>query len=183
MLRGVPWAQYEALLRARGEAPQPRLAYLDGVLEIMTTGFRHEVGKTLLARLVECYAEERGIALTGAGNMTFKKAAKQAGLEPDECYWLGKIRRAPDLAIEIVETSGGIDKLEIYRRLGVREVWFWIEGRIWAYARERGPYREVRASTLMPALDLEELARIIVTTDDDAQTDAVRRYRHALRSR
>jgi len=181
VLRGVPWPQYEALLRARGEAPQPRLAYLDGVLEIMTTGFRHEIGKKLLARLVEAYAEERGVSLNGAGNMTFKKKAKQAGLEPDECYWLGKIRPAPDLAIEIVETSGGIDKLEIYRRLGVREVWFWIEGRIWAYARDAGPYREVRASTLMPELDLEELARIVVTTEDDEQTEAVRRYRHALR--
>jgi len=31
---------------------------------------------------------------------------------------------------EVVWTSGGIDKLEIYRRLGVGEVWRWKDSRI-----------------------------------------------------
>lgn len=180
LLRGVSWAQYEGLLQGRGEAPQPRMAYLDGDLEVMTTGFRHEIGKKLIARLVETYAEERALALNGAGNMTFQKRAKQAGLEPDECYWLGKIRPAPDLALEIVETSGGVDKLEIYRRLGAREVWFWIEARLWIYVLAGRRYREVRQSVLLPELDVEELARIVVTTEDDAQTEAVRAYRRRL---
>ncbi len=39
-------------------------------------------------------------------------------------------REAPDLAIEVIWTSGGIDKLESYRGLGVGEVWFWREGRM-----------------------------------------------------
>ncbi|MEM6520792.1 MAG: hypothetical protein AAF892_18895 [Cyanobacteria bacterium P01_D01_bin.71] len=30
--------------------------------------------------------------------------------------------------IEVVVTSGGIDKLEGYRRLAVTEVWFWEDG-------------------------------------------------------
>jgi len=44
-------------------------------------------------------------------------------LEPDECYLVGdQDKSAPDLAIEVIGTSGGIDKLEIYRRLDVGEV-------------------------------------------------------------
>ncbi|MEG4506483.1 Uma2 family endonuclease [Microcoleus sp. F6_B4] len=34
----------------------------------------------------------------------------------------------PDLAIEVVFTSGGIDKLQLYKRLGIPEVWFWEDG-------------------------------------------------------
>lgn len=30
----------------------------------------------------------------------------------------------PHLAIEVVWTSGGLDKLDVYRKLGVREVWY-----------------------------------------------------------
>ena len=33
-------------------------------------------------------------------------------------------KEIPELAIEVVYTSGGIDILKIYRRLGVKEVWF-----------------------------------------------------------
>ena len=44
------------------------------------------------------------------------------GVEPDECYCLGTLAEIPDIAIEIALTSGGIDKLEVYRGLQVPEV-------------------------------------------------------------
>jgi Uma2 family endonuclease len=183
VLRNVPWAQYAALRRARGERPMPRLAYLDGVLEIMTTGLRHELDKTLIARLVEAFGEETMPVLTGAGNTTFFDKAKEAGLEPDECYWIGKVTSEPDIALEIVKTSGGIDKLEIYRRLGVREVWFWITGRFWIYTRSKGGYAERSSSAVMPDLDFDRIARIVLTTEDGEQNAAVRAYRRSLRRR
>ena len=54
----------------------------------------------------------------------------QRGVEPDECYVFGDAPdpERPDLAIEVVWTRGGIDKREIYRALGVRELWFWRRG-------------------------------------------------------
>ena len=58
VMRDVSWAVYQMLLDARGEQPRPRLAYLDGELEIMTTSQRHEVGKKMLARLLEAFAGE-----------------------------------------------------------------------------------------------------------------------------
>jgi Uma2 family endonuclease len=182
VLRDVPWEQYQSLLRARGRSRRPRFAYLDGVLEIMTTGIRHEFGKTLVARLIEAYAEEN-VALNGAGNTTFHDEAEEAGLEPDECYFIGKIKPVPDIALEVVETSGGIDKLEIYRRLGVPEVWFWIGGRFWIYIRGKRGYTERPGSALLPKLDLDEVARVVLTFDDDQQTAAVRVYRQRLRRR
>lgn len=181
VLRAVPWAQYEALLAIRGEASRPKLAYLDGALEIMTTSMRHELGKTLLARLVEAWAEERYVSLNGLGETTFRKEAELAGLEPDECYCIGKIKQVPGLAIEIVHTSGGIDKLEIYRRLGVREVWFWIRNKLWLYRLAGGAYEQRTKSVALKGIALDELERIVATTADDQQTEAVRAYRGAVR--
>lgn len=104
LLRGVPWAQYEALCRARSDMAGPRLAYLDGDLEIMSPGRRHELEKTLLARLLEIFALENRVPLNGFGSETFRRKAKRAGVEPDECYSVGHARKLPDLAIEVVET-------------------------------------------------------------------------------
>jgi Uma2 family endonuclease len=183
VLRGVPWVQYEALLDVRGEAPRPRMAYLDGELEIMTTGRRHEIGKKMLARLLEAYCEERDISLNAMGNTTFKKKAKKVGLEPDECYCIGRLQAVPGLAIEIVHTSSGIDKLEIYRRLGVGEVWFWIDGCVWVYGQVGGRFHELSRSAAVRGIDLHELARVVLSTDDSRQTQAVRAYRRSLSRR
>ncbi len=182
VLRGVSWEQYEEICDARDK--RPRMAFLDGALELMTTSMRHELAKKLIARLLETYAVECTVALTGAGATTWRNKQRKAAVEADECYFIGPERERPDLALEVVFTSGGVDKLEIYRRLRVREVWFWIEGRFWLYALVDGKYQEVRTSRVLPHLDLDEIARILVTTDDEEdQTAVVRAYRDALRRR
>src|SRR5215475_11395523 len=117
VLRGVPWNQFVAL--AKLDLAGPRLAYLDGVLQLVSPGHYHEGVKTLLARLLECYVDVRGGYFDGFGAETYRKRKKQAGVEPDECYVLDdKPKKVPDLAIEVVSTHESIDKLEIYRRLG-----------------------------------------------------------------
>ncbi len=181
VLRGISWAQYDAIHRAKGDERSPVIAYLDGELEVVTTSMRHEFVKTLLARLIEVYAEETDLRFNGYGMATFRKKAKRAGAEPDECYILRKGGKVPDLVIEIVFTSGGVDKLEIYRRLGVAEVWFWIDGKILVYRLVDGAYQERIASVALPALDLGAVERIVATTEDDEQTDAVRLFRRSLK--
>jgi Uma2 family endonuclease len=159
------------------------MAYLDGVLEIMTVGPRHEYDKKLLARLVEAWAEEREVSLNGFGQTTYRKKAEQAGLEPDECYCVGPEKAVPDLAIEIFYTSGGVDKLEIYRRLDVPEVWFWAKGELWVYRLVDRRYEKVERSQALPGLDLGAIARIVRETDRAHQTEAVRAYRRTLHPR
>jgi Uma2 family endonuclease len=63
----------------------------------------------------------------------------------------------PDLAVEIVVTSGGINILEIYRRIGVPEVWFWEDGVISVYCLRLNGYELVNKSELLPELDLRSL--------------------------
>jgi Uma2 family endonuclease len=132
-LRNLAWADYEGLLDMRGASAVPRLTYLNGILELMTPSIDHEGDKKSLARLIEAWADETGVELEGFGSWTLKSRLKGAGAEPDECYVVGPLDgepSLPDFVIEVVRSSGGIDKLEVYRRLGVPEVWFRQHGRL-----------------------------------------------------
>jgi Uma2 family endonuclease len=115
----VPWEHFEVQLALRGDRPVPRMAYLRGVLELMRPSRGHERIKSLIGRLIEAYALERGVDLSPYGGWMLKHAPKESAAEPDECYIVGSDQSGdrPDLVIEVVWTSGGIDKLEIYRRL------------------------------------------------------------------
>jgi Uma2 family endonuclease len=178
-LNDVTWSDFELILQIRGDRAGVRMTYLNGVLELMTPSVDHEGIKKTIARLLEAYAEEKGIPFNGFGSWTLKNARRARALEPDECYSLSPGRPAsPDLAIEVVWTSGGIDKLEVYRGLGVREVWFWREGGIEISVLTGDQYEPRERSVLLPDLDLVELARHI---DPENQTESVRCYRQALR--
>ena len=84
----------------------------------------------------------------------FRQEAKQRGLEPDECYYLGELREVPDIVIEIAINSGGIDKLSVYQGLGVTEVWFWQDNQFILYRLREGEYEKIDCSEFLPNLDL-----------------------------
>ena len=177
-LYNVTWEQYDTLVDLfMDQFPGLRMTFLEGTLEIMGTSSEHERLKTIIARLLEMYAVEKRITLNGYGNTTFRKEAKQRGLEPDECYCLGELREVPDIAIEIVITSGGIDKLSVYQGLGVREVWFWQDNQFILYRLREGEYEKIDRSEFLPNLDLILLSQFI---NYDNQTEAVIAYRDAL---
>jgi Uma2 family endonuclease len=180
VMYNVPWSGYEAQLALRGDAPVPRVAFLDGVMELMSPSRDHERLKSYIGCLVEAYALERGIDLSPYGAWTLRKAPKSSGLEPDECYIIGSDQRAerPDLAIEVVWTGGGIDKLEIYRRLGVPEVWVWREGQIGVHVLRGENYELAVESTQLPGIDVRALASFL---DHPTALQAVRAFRETLR--
>ena len=186
VLHGVPWQLYEALVDHRGESAVPRLTYLEGELELMTPSNNHELDKKKLARLLEAWSEEAEVELEGVGSWTIKKRLAERGLEPDECYFVGMPEgtigediMAPDLAIEVVWTSGGISKLEVYRGLGVREVWFWKGQRLSFHVLEENEYREAQRSRALPDLDPDLLIRAM---QQPTQTAAVRWLRKKMRA-
>jgi Uma2 family endonuclease len=148
----------------------------------MSPSRRHEGYKKRIARLLELFALERGVPLSGYGSTTFRKAFEERGLEPDECYVVGRDLGDddyPDIALEVVISSGGIDKLEVYRGLGVQEVWFWLQGRFAIYALKSTEYELLERSELVPGLDFPELA---LFAEDLDQLGALRRYRLKLQS-
>jgi Uma2 family endonuclease len=156
LFSGVGWGDYQRLLDLRGERAVPRLVYLDGELELMSPSVEHEGLKTRLGRLIEFYAGLGGIALEGFGSWTLRGEQQQRGAEADECYLIGPLTGTPtlpDFVVEVVWTRGGLDKLEIYRGLGVPEVWIWQDGRLRFYTLADDGYRACARSRFLPALD------------------------------
>jgi Uma2 family endonuclease len=179
VMHNVPWSHYEVLLALKGDAPVPRIAYLEGTLELMTPSRGHEQTKSYIGRLIETFALEREIVLSPYGSWTLKDGSEEAGAEPDECYIIGDQRAdRPTLVIEVVWTSGSIAKLEIYRRLGIREVWFWQDGALSVHVLDGKAYRSATRSEVLPELDLALLCSFL---DRPSATDAMRAFRDALR--
>ncbi len=178
-LHGVSWDDFELLLRIRGDR-RPLMAYLDGVVEIMSPSGGHEVRKSFIGHLIEHYCLERDITLTPVGALLHKNKRKKVAAEPDESYIFGpyRSRRQADLVIEVVWTSGGIDKLEIYQKLGVDEVWFWEDGALTVYGLGTSGYAVRERSRWLPDLDLAIVARC---AEAESLNDAVNKFRAATK--
>ncbi|WP_437962065.1 Uma2 family endonuclease [Sorangium sp. So ce119] len=179
VLQGVPWDTY-VRLRDELDTPGLRMTFCEGTLELMSPSIEHEIDKKSIARLIEFFALERDVPLYGYGSTTFRREAKARGLEPDECYCIGgTLKEFPDIAIEVVLTSGGLDKLPVYSGLGVREVWFWERDAFHIHALRGEEYEAIAASELIPDLDLVALARFVRWPD---QHEAVKAFRSWLRN-
>ena len=127
----------------------------------MSPSRRHEENKKLIAMLVETYLLELGIRFYPLGSTTLKTEMLARGKEPDECYCLETKKLIPDIAIEVILTSGGINSLEVYQGLGVPEVWLWENHQFAIYCLENGKYIKIERSLLLPDLDFNVLANYI----------------------
>ena len=173
----VTWQAYESLLSALGNSSSYRVAYLLETLEIMSPSRSHELDKENIGRLLEAYLEQRRIHFWGLGSTTFRSRDKQAGKEPDKSYCIGTDKEIPDLAIEVVYTSGGVDTLEIYQRLRVGEVWIWQNNQLQIYCLDGDNYQQQQQSKLLPDLDFTLLAQYIVIKDP---LEAIVQWRKAI---
>jgi Uma2 family endonuclease len=175
VLPRIDWGVYDAILRGVGEQRSPRLVYLDRALILMTKSRRHEWFAERLAQLVWAVAMGSGIACEDAAETTFRRADLDAGVMGDKTFYLGAhaermrgprdvdlaVDPPPDLAIEVEIAHAPIEALEVYRRLGVGEVWH-VVGRaplslqIWNLQPE-GNYAAVGQSRVLPALRAESI--------------------------
>src|SRR5438270_5026396 len=76
ILDSVDWWQFETFLANRGDRAGVRVTYLEGQLEIMRASRGHETLKTMIARLLEAYADGNGLVFEGYGSMTMRSAPK-----------------------------------------------------------------------------------------------------------
>jgi Uma2 family endonuclease len=179
VISGISWEQYEALLEDIGDDfPGVHVTYLEGTLEIVSPSRKHERNKSNIGLLLEAYFEETRTRFYGLGSTTFRKRAKARGAEPDECYCIGSEKEFPDIAIEVVKTSGGVNKLEVYQGLEVPEVWFWRNEKFSVHRLRETGYKQVPYSEFLPNLDLALLATYVVYVEP---LDAVLEFRQAIR--
>lgn len=180
VLQGATWADFQRVMEIRGDHSAPRFAYLEGRLEIMAPSRSHESIKSMIGCLIEAWCFERDVGITPYGSWTLEDEALERGAEPDECYVVGDEEdpERPDLAIEVVWTSGRIDKLEIYRKLRVREVWYWRDGKLDLFVLRGDRYEAITSSEVLVGIDH---AQLLTFLDVRPMTKAVLEYRRALR--
>jgi Uma2 family endonuclease len=132
----VSWETYESLLRDFENQSSPRLAYNQGVLEIMSPHFEHDRAKEILADIAKVALEELDFDFEAAGSTTFKREALKRGFEPDSSFYIKNAARVrgkkrldmeidppPDLIVEIDVTQDSMNKFPLYAALRVPEVW------------------------------------------------------------
>ncbi|CAN5895917.1 Uma2 family endonuclease [soil metagenome] len=157
----VSWEAFEAFLVARGEKP-PRVAYLEGTLETMSPSTSHEFLRRALAMIVDEHIESIGNPWNGLGAWLMRNTTARVGLEPDESYVFGEDdKERPDLALEVVLTSGSLKKLELYRRFGVPEVWFWKNHAFTVHVLGPAGYEQHDRSVCLPDFDFRKAVELM----------------------
>jgi Uma2 family endonuclease len=181
LFEGLTWREFKAVEQLL-DRPGYRLSFLDGVLEIRRMpGEEHETVKKRIAALLELYLLMAGYDFTPTGSMTLESASVAVKREADESYKLAPGRVLPDLAIEVIFTSGGINKLEAYKRLSIPEVWFWEDGVLEVYhLRSEGNelrYEKISSSEEVKGIDLDLLLRCINMVN---HVEAIKTFQQAL---
>jgi Uma2 family endonuclease len=174
VLYNISWQQFENLLINLGQTRAARIAYDNGTFEIMTPLPEHEYYKEAIGISIQDIAEELDINYESYGSTTWKREARLAGIEPDNCFYFqneAKIRGRlelnlnqdppPDLALEIDMTHKSLNRFPIYARLGIPEIWCYDSGELKIYQLQQETYREVETSSVFPMLRVQEIPTII----------------------
>ena len=159
------WQQFLDLEMWLADTAGLRITYLDGNIELMTLGETHEGIKSVLRFLLEVYFVEKGIRFFPVGSATRRDETKDVSFEPDESYYLGEKKSHPDLAIEIIVTSGNLNKLEKYSRFAIPEVWFWQNNQLFLYHWQESGYVQIYRSEFLPDLDVDLLLKCLQIPD------------------
>jgi Uma2 family endonuclease len=179
LIDGLTWREFKVVEQLL-DRPGVRLSFLDGVLEIRRMpGRKHETAKQRISTLMDLYLESSGIDFIPTGSITLESESGKVKREADLSYELGLDRESPDLAVEVVVTGGGINKLEFYKRLQIPEVWFWEKNRLRLYSLGEDGYTEVDRSRVLPDLNILLLTRCI---NIENHPQAMREFRQALQS-
>jgi Uma2 family endonuclease len=196
ILSNVSWQTFEQLLKELGDNRATRLAYNEGLLEIMTPLGPHENNNRFIESLIGAIADELNLNLKKFGSLTMKREKKLKGAEPDSCYYLQNeplVRSKqeidldndppPDLVLEIDITSGSLDKKPIYAAIGVPELWRYDGNRLEVFVLEplKRNYLSVSQSPTFPWMPLDVIHRFIRQSLVDGETATLRAFRAWVR--
>ena len=178
LISDLTWREFKAVEQLI-DRPGLRLSFLDGVLEIRKMpGKKHETIKERIGALLEIYLEFLELDFTPTGSVTLENEFEKVKKEGDKSYELGANSKRADLVIEVVVSSGGINKLEAYKRLEIPEVWFWMNDKLLFYSLGNEGYEAVSKSQLLPSLDVDLLMRC-VNIENHAQS--LREFRSGIK--
>jgi Uma2 family endonuclease len=192
ILNPVSWETFNQLLHDLGNKRASRLAYYQGMIEIMTPLGSHEHNNRFIDDLIRVITEQLNLNIKKMGSLTLKKDELKKGVEPDSCYYLANepqvrnkqnidlnIDPPPDLVLEIDITSGSLDKLPIYSALGVPEVWRYDGNNMQSFILEKTSqtYCQSQYSLAFPWLELAKIPPFVQQSLRDGETATLKQFR------
>ncbi|MFO0950295.1 MAG: Uma2 family endonuclease [Isosphaeraceae bacterium] len=170
----VAGVTYDAYVRMR-KGPRNRhlrMAYHDGVLELLSPEFRDDRHSRLIYDIVYAYAGAFDVPCQAAGSTTFRKGVpgrlEGKGREADESFYVGdvvaeilgketldlSVDPPPSLWVEVDHWGSSKARLPLYAGLGVPEVWRYRVRRhkLWFGRLVGDAYEPIVASQFLPGL-------------------------------
>ncbi len=185
-LENISWMDFEAILAELGERRATRIAYSDGILEIMAPLPEHETAKVFIGDFVKILLDDMSIEWISLGSTTFKQQLMAVGIEPDDCFYIHNCARMvgrerldlavdppPDLAIEVDLTSR--TQISAYEALKVPEVWCYHRGNLQISVLQDGLYADSLVSPTFPNFPLLEIIPQFVKRGQIEAMSSVRR--------
>lgn len=193
LMKHISWSKYKSILAELGENRNYRISYSQGVLEIMAPLPEHEVAKVIIGDFVKALLEELDIEFWSLGSTTFDKEIMEAGVEPDDCFYIeneAKVRGKdrinleidppPDLAIEIDITSR--TRFNNYQALKVPELWRWNGNRIEINVLVDGIYVQTEQSRNFPNLPITQvIPEYFLRSKTDGRNATMKAFRQWIR--
>ncbi|MGB5713892.1 MAG: Uma2 family endonuclease [Waterburya sp.] len=153
-LAGMTWTDYEKFNSE--EYPGYRVSYFNEVITVVSPSKNHERIAQTIAILVSAYCRKYQLPYFPMGSTRLENKPL-AGKEPDISFAFNTDKDIPDLAIEVIFSSGSLDDLDKYQAIGVQEVWFWRNNQITFYQLQTQGYIEIKASQFLPNLTSKTL--------------------------
>ena len=157
-LAGMTWIDYEKF--DSEEYPGYRVSYFDGVITLVSPSKNHERIAQTIAILVSAYCRKFSLLYFPLGSTRLENKPL-AGKEPDVSFAFNTDKDIPDLAIEVIFSSGSLDDLNKYQIIGVNEVWFWKNNKITFYQLQTQKYIKIPTSKLLPNLSSKTLENFV----------------------
>lgn len=206
ILQNVSWRLFENLLDELGENRAARLAYDQGVLEIMSPLMPHEHNKRLIERLIEILCEELDLNIKSVGSMTCKREDLQRGIEPDSGFYIQNeplVRQRvaaslpvtgsehcgdfeelnfpqyppPDLMVEVDFSSSSLNKEPIYLALGIPEIWRYAGGKLTIKHLQHGQYIQLDYSPTFANLPLIIIPQFLRQSPEIGEVGVIKAFR------
>jgi Uma2 family endonuclease len=174
ILENISWQTFKSMLADMGSDRNTRLAYDNGILEIMSPHKAHENPNRLIEGFIVVLCEELGLEISRTGSLTLTRDDLEKGGEPDSSYYIQneflvrdkeKIDLSkdppPDLVIEVEYSRSAVNKLNLYATIGIPEFWRY-NGRVMRIYRLSGKqYCESDTSPTFAPVPVKEIPQFI----------------------
>ena len=196
LFQGVDWDFYTRVDDQVG--PGVRVTYYKGTLELVTLSMLHDATSSVIAVLVSVLAEEAGLPKRNIGSATLRAQPLGVGTQGDLVYYFGPnvarvrprvesgalfdpaVDPPPDLAVEVEVTNRLGSRLDIYREIGVPEVWRY-HGALTVLELRDGRYEPADRSPTFPLLSPQEIAGFVATGVQVDETTLAVQFRRRVR--